>query len=271
MFFLKNLLSGFQLSLFDNDVECGEPTVKADKKYSIVLSGNMIEYRVVRVRRRSIGMVIGDDGLSVRVSSRVTLHEIEQVLHEKSNWLLKHLNRREQRLLHPKASFVPNLNLKDGDSLTILGRLIVVRWVDIKDFNAEIFWLNNQSDLVLPDTLKEPREPILQQALCDVFMVFLLSRLEFYRTQYGLNCRQIKLSRARTLWGTCRADGIIRINQRLVFLDSELADYVLAHELAHTVYMNHGTQFWGLVEKICPNYKLLSKRLKSYNLRGSSF
>lgn len=266
---LKKLLSGFQLPLFDNEVEHDEPIVKTDKKYSIVLSGSVIEYRIVRVKRRSIGMVIGDEGLSVRASARVSMREIERVLHEKSSWLLKHLNRREQRLLHPKSSFVPDLNLKDGDSLNILGRLIVVRWVGIKDFNAETFWLGNQSELVLPEISKESRELMLQQALFDIFMVFLLSRLEFYRVQYGLNCRQITLSHARTLWGTCRADGVIRINQRLVFLDSDLAGYVLAHELAHTVYMNHSAQFWGLVEKICPNYRLLSKKLKSYNLRES--
>ena len=77
------------------------------------------------------------------------------------------------------------------------------------------------------------------------------------------------LSNAKTLWGTCRRDGLIRMNWRLVFLDEALVDYVLAHELAHTVQMNHSTAFWAQVARMCPDYKNLRRQLKQFDLRGA--
>jgi predicted metal-dependent hydrolase len=52
-------------------------------------------------------------------------------------------------------------------------------------------------------------------------------------------------------------------------LDARLADYVLIHELAHTVQMNHSAKFWAQVALMCPDYKLRVKEMKQYNLRAA--
>jgi len=59
------------------------------------------------------------------------------------------------------------------------------------------------------------------------------------------------------------------MNWRLVFLEPELVDYVLAHELAHTVQMNHSPKFWQQVAVLCPDYLRLRKRMKHYDLRNA--
>ena len=59
------------------------------------------------------------------------------------------------------------------------------------------------------------------------------------------------------------------MNWRLVFLDEALVDYVLAHELAHTVQMNHSAAFWAQVARMCPDYKNLRRQLKQFDLRGA--
>ena len=56
----------------------------------------------------------------------------------------------------------------------------------------------------------------------------------------------------RTRWGSCSASGNLCFSWRLVFAPEEVLDYVVAHEVAHLVHMNHGTRFWRLVEKLCP-------------------
>lgn len=239
----------------------------SDSLHTIVLADKSVAYTLVRTRRRTVGMVIGVNGLEVRAHPRVALSEIEQILHSKTSWLIKHLYAPNTR--REPTSFVPNLDLADGDVLTVLGRVVTVHWVDGAKFDAAGFWLGMSDTMILRNVPFERRAKALLAALMDVLMVFLCERARFYEQTHGLRCAQILLSNARTLWGTCRSNGVIRINTRLVFLPSELADYVLAHELAHTVHMNHSPRFWALVEAVYPNCKHWSKVLKTYNLRAT--
>ena len=63
-----------------------------------------------------------------------------------------------------------------------------------------------------------------------------------------------KLSNARSEWGSCNEHGVIRLNWRLVQLPPHLARYVVAHEVAHLVELNHSPRFWGLVELLFPGH-----------------
>jgi transcription elongation factor GreA len=66
----------------------------------------------------------------------------------------------------------------------------------------------------------------------------------------------------KTLWGSCSCDRNISLNYKLLFLEPNVVEYVLVHELCHTIHMNHSDKFWQLVRKFEPNYKLLDKSLK---------
>lgn len=73
----------------------------------------------------------------------------------------------------------------------------------------------------------------------------------------------IKVSSARTRWGSCSGKNSISINWRLTLLDRQLLDYVVIHELAHIVFKNHSKSFWSLVAQYCPNYKKHRVQLKA--------
>ena len=238
-------------------------------QHTIFLADQSVQYTLTRTNRRTVGMQIGANGLQVRAHPRVSVSEVEQILKNKTSWLIKHLNPQREAKYQPVSSFVPSLDLADGDALDVLGRPITVHWVDGAKFDAADFWLGMSDTMILRNVPLERRTKAVHAALMDVLMVFLYERAEFYEQTHGLRCAQILLSNARTLWGTCRSNGVIRINTRLVFLPSELADYVLAHELAHTVHMNHSPRFWALVEAVYPNCKHWSKVLKTYNLRAT--
>ena len=60
----------------------------------------------------------------------------------------------------------------------------------------------------------------------------------------------------------CTEDGAIRLSWRLVHLEPELADYVVAHEVAHLVEMNHSRRFWTLVERLYPDWREARERLE---------
>jgi predicted metal-dependent hydrolase len=77
---------------------------------------------------------------------------------------------------------------------------------------------------------------------------------------------QIKLSSARTQWGSCTVQGVVRLNWRLVKLPLHLIDYVVAHELAHLIEMNHSERFWRVVASVCPDYHACRKELHDYGI-----
>lgn len=67
-----------------------------------------------------------------------------------------------------------------------------------------------------------------------------------------------------TRWGSCSTKGNLNFNWRLVLLPAELADYVVVHELAHRLHMNHSRQFWNVVGSVMPDYRERRKALKHW-------
>jgi predicted metal-dependent hydrolase len=87
-------------------------------------------------------------------------------------------------------------------------------------------------------------------------------RLETMVSQIGLAAPPLALSSARTRWGSCSARSGIRLNWRLIHLPPTLIDYVIAHEVAHLVEMNHSPRFWAVVEKLHPDWRTARQELK---------
>jgi hypothetical protein len=71
-------------------------------------------------------------------------------------------------------------------------------------------------------------------------------------------------SEARSEWGSCNHRGVIRLNWRLAQLPPGLADYVVAHEVAHLVELNHSPRFWAVVEALLPEYSARRRALEDW-------
>ena len=63
-------------------------------------------------------------------------------------------------------------------------------------------------------------------------------------------------------WGSCSSKGNINLSTRLLFAPDDVIDYVIIHELAHRIEMNHSPRFWKLVSDAMPDYKEKEKWLK---------
>ncbi len=96
--------------------------------------------------------------------------------------------------------------------------------------------------------------------------VYLPGRLTELAKMHGLKFENVYVKHVKSRWGSCSSVNNINLNLHLMRLPDRLIDYVLLHELAHTVEKNHGEGFWRLLEQICPGAKKLDKELNKYHV-----
>jgi len=92
---------------------------------------------------------------------------------------------------------------------------------------------------------------------------YLPARTRYLAQKYNFQIGRIALRNQKTRFGSCSYKNNINLNINLMNYDYDIIDYVIIHELAHTRVKNHSKVFWQEVEKYCPNYKELRKKLKS--------
>jgi len=97
---------------------------------------------------------------------------------------------------------------------------------------------------------------------------YLPDRLQTLATAYNFTYSAVKISKSKSLWGSCSARKNIRLSLFLMKLPIRLIDYVILHELCHTVEMNHSIKFWELLDKTCNGKaKALRKELKAHQMK----
>ena len=220
----------------------------------IQLGGEIVSYRFRRARRRSIGMVIDDDGLRVAAPNHVPVAEVEAFIREKARWVSRKLA--EWRAA-PKA---PVVNWSEGSAIALLGAPVILqfipgrRGVTLEDGRLGIGLAPSGEPAALRRRgiawLREHARALLAQ------------RLALYAARLGVPTPSLSLSSARMQWGLCREDGHVRLNWRLIHLPLHLVDYVVAHELSHLREMNHSPRFWAVVAGLYPGYAGARRELR---------
>jgi len=240
-----------QLSLF------GEPRAETSRGL-LRLAGRTVEYRFTRARRRTIGIRIDSSGLSVGAPLRAPWAEVERFLRAKEGWIVAKL---DQWANAPAPRVLRGV---EGEALPLRGEPLTLalraapRAVQVADGRLVV-------------SLREPQRrasvlATIQHWLKQRALEALAPRVEHYAARLGLPAPRVALSNARRQWGVCvrrSGEGLIRLNWRLVQLAPALADYVVAHEAAHLVEMNHSRRFWAVVESLYPDWRAARKRLET--------
>lgn len=149
-----------------------------------------------------------------------------------------------------------------GKSHTLIARRTTAERPTVNRHGQQIVVsLPEAKELDDPDINRLVRDAVIE-ALRVEAKSYLTKRLAYLGMQGGFNYEKARFSHASGRWGSCSSSGTISLNIALMKLPFELIDYVLIHELSHTVHMNHSKEFWSLVELNDPHYKQHRRSLK---------
>ena len=111
-------------------------------------------------------------------------------------------------------------------------------------------------------------QEFIKKTLIDVMRweakVYLPKRLKELADKHGFKYQNVSIKNASTRWGSCSSMNNINLNLHLMRVPEHLIDYVLLHELAHTVVKNHSEKFWLLLEQCYPNARKADKEMNNY-------
>lgn len=152
-----------------------------------------------------------------------------------------------------------------GKSHTLITRSVRSTKVTAKRHGQQIIVdLPEDQQLSHPDVNRVVRDAVIE-ALRIEAKSYLTKRLAFLAQKYNFAYQKVRYSHASGRWGSCSSNGTISLNIALMKLPFELIDYVLIHELSHTMQMNHSEKFWQLVERGDPAYRQHRRELKKHS------
>jgi len=229
-------------------------------------AGMEVRYAFVRSRRRTIGFQVGPQGLSVRAPLRTPLYVVDAALQEKAAWIVRKLHDagKRQQAQSPLA-----IRWSDGMELPYLGRSIMLRLDRRQPRNVGPVWDAAGETLWLPlgeDATPAQLQRAMQRWMQEQALVLFGQRLAHFAPQLGVQWSSVRLSNARTRWGSAKSDGAVRLHWRLLQFRPEVIDYVVVHELSHLRVMNHSPAFWDTVQSVLPDYVALRRELKQERL-----
>ncbi|HSV53546.1 MAG TPA: SprT family zinc-dependent metalloprotease [Burkholderiaceae bacterium] len=230
-----------------------------------------VAYEFKRAKRRTIGFIVGPDGLVVTAPKWVPLYEVDAALREKSAWIVRKLDEARERSNQLESA---RIVWKDGATLPFLGEPVIVVLDPRHAFDGVGAVLNTVADALpgvprltlhvgLPHsaTADQIRDAVLAWLMRQAKRLF-TERLDHFAPLLGVRWRKLALSSAGRRWGSASADGSIRLNWRLIHFKLSVIDYVVAHELSHLRVMDHSPRFWDTVASVVPGYADLRGQLK---------
>jgi len=235
-----------------------------------LLDGQQVGYRFERAQRKTLGLSVGPQGLTVRAPSRLAQAEVERFLTSKARWILDKLQQVQAR---PAADEPPTpaqlaARWRAGASVDYLGQaltLLLEPAAGPAPGSARLSEAGLHLALA-PESAPERVRSVVYGWLQRSAHSLYVQRLQHFAPQLGVQWRSLKLSNAGTRWGSAKSDGSLRLHWRLIQLQPHLIDYVVVHELAHLREMNHSPAFWQLVQGVLPDQIERRRALKRVQL-----
>jgi predicted metal-dependent hydrolase len=208
---------------------------------------------LIHSRRKTIALIIQRDGsLTVRAPLRMPEASIQEFVQNHNDWIRKKQAQLKSSLLPTKKGFV------EGETFSYLGKEYPLNIKAVQRsaliFSGTNFQLHKSSTL-------QARQAFIQWYKTQALKV-ISERVVHIAKKNKLTYQKVRITSARTRWGSCSSIGTLSFTWRLVLAPAEVIDYVVVHELVHTQIRNHSPKFWRKVAEVMPEYNLYTAWLK---------
>jgi predicted metal-dependent hydrolase len=217
---------------------------------------------LIRSRRKTIALIITREGkLVVRAPLRASRDQIDALVIEKSAWIRAHQSAMLARRQPIVKQFV------EGDAFFYLGQAYALhfllgrgRGVEMRDGHFQLASMPpSEARQTLIAWYKRQARTVLEE------------RVRVHAARLGYLPGQVRISSARTRWGSCSSSGTLSFTWRLVMAPLAAVDYVVVHELVHLSIKNHSQDFWKRVAAAYPSWATARQWLKENCGLGDEF
>jgi predicted metal-dependent hydrolase len=208
-----------------------------------------LRYQLIRSkkRRKTISLQIKEGGeIVIHAPYHTPRREIENFFREKQLWIVEKASEDEKWRKVMKKKFLP------GEKFLYLGDEHPLEVQDSPNEQAlklsfGHFILNKghideARDLFTRWYKREAKEKIVE-------------RVHYYSNRLQLFPKGIKITSAKSHWGSCSQDNRLSFSWRIIMASLNIIDYILIHELVHIIEKSHSKRFWTLLESILPDYR----------------
>ena len=213
--------------------------------------------KIIRSKRKTLSLTINENAeLIIRAPKRLSIEKIQDFINEKENWI-----NRKKRLIENQIKDVTS----NHNKLLYLGNLFPIN-VE-QNASKELFFTGEEfiANSLEPDSLSLS----IKKWYKNKFKEIALPRVVYFANKHNLMVNQVRIKNQKTMWGSCSSKNNINLNYLLLMAPMGVIDYVIVHELVHTIHRNHSTDFWDSVESIMPEFQEHKRWLKKngYKLR----
>jgi len=203
-------------------------------------------------------------GIWVNVPCGVSLRQAESFVQAQRDWI------REQAV--KMKVYEQNTGVGLGIGTEVKTKYHVLRVLSCEESTPHYHIEGNEVRLFIPCEISYAQvAPYVEHFLIEIYKMecrqYLPGRVRELADRFGFRYGRLSFRNNLSNWGSCSGEDHISLNVKLMKLPDAVIDYVILHELCHTVEKNHSDRFWTLVGKVCPNYVALRRQLKTYNTR----
>ena len=197
-------------------------------------------------------MIVEHDGtLTIRAPMRAPQALIQQFIQEKEKWIARTQKKLRSVVQTPARQYV------DDETFPFLGSPF-----DLKLVRPQRPSLQFDNGFTLSRTAQKRGASTFTRWYKERAYEVITERVAKYAKQYSFTPKQVKITSAKTRWGSCSPNGTLNFTWRLVMAPLDVIDYVVVHELVHLRVKDHSSKFWKVVESIYPEYKKQRKWLR---------